>query len=165
MPPGDFRNNIVALAEVEPLMARLFQHRFSGGATLDGHSFGNLFVLAMADVTGSFEQALRETSRVWAVKGTILPSTLDNEAPGPGLASGNVGYSASKHGVIGLTKSAALAYARSGVRVNAVCPGYLRTPAIEALIAERGPELETALVATEPVRRLGSPEEVADLER
>ena len=80
-----------------------------------------------------------------------------------GLASGNVGYSASKHGVIGLTKTAALAYAPNGIRVNAVCPGYLRTPAIEALIAERGPQLETALVATEHVGRLGTPEEVAEL--
>ncbi len=76
LPPGDFRNNIVALAEVEPLMARLFQHRFDGDSALGGHSFGNLFVLAMTGVTGNFEQALRETSRVLAVQGTILPSTL-----------------------------------------------------------------------------------------
>jgi uncharacterized cofD-like protein len=75
LPPGDFRNNIVALAEVEPLMARLFQYRFAEGSVLSGHSFGNLFVLAMTGVTGSFEHALRETSRVLAVQGTILPST------------------------------------------------------------------------------------------
>src|SRR3982075_3193607 len=74
LPPGDFRNNIVALAEVEPLMARLFQYRFAEGSVLGGHSFGNLFVLAMTGVTGSFEQALRETSRVLAVQGVILPS-------------------------------------------------------------------------------------------
>ena len=78
LPPGDFRNNIVALAEVEPLMARLFQYRFGAGSDLGGHSFGNLFVLAMTGITGSFEQALRETSRVLAVKGTILPSTLED---------------------------------------------------------------------------------------
>jgi uncharacterized cofD-like protein len=75
LPPGDFRNNIVALAEVEPLMSRLFQYRFAEGSVLGGHSFGNLFVLAMTGVTGSFEHALRETSRVLAVQGTILPST------------------------------------------------------------------------------------------
>jgi uncharacterized cofD-like protein len=75
MPPGDFRNNIIALAEVEPLMARLFQYRFAEGSVLGGHSFGNLFVLAMTGVTGSFEHALRETSRVLAVQGVILPST------------------------------------------------------------------------------------------
>ncbi|HEY0581914.1 MAG TPA: gluconeogenesis factor YvcK family protein [Chloroflexota bacterium] len=78
LPPGDFRNNIVALAEVEPLMARLFQYRFGEGSPLGGHSFGNLFVLAMTQVTGSFEHALRETSRVLAVQGTILPSTLQD---------------------------------------------------------------------------------------
>jgi uncharacterized cofD-like protein len=78
LPPGDFRNNIVALAEVEPLMSRLFQYRFGEGTDLGGHSFGNLFVLAMTGVTGTFEHALRETSRVLAVKGTILPSTLDD---------------------------------------------------------------------------------------
>jgi uncharacterized cofD-like protein len=78
LPPGDFRNNIVALAEVEPLMSRLFQHRFDQGSALGGHSFGNLFVLAMTGITGSFDQALRETSRVLAVKGTVLPSTLED---------------------------------------------------------------------------------------
>src|ERR1051326_3217345 len=78
LPPGDFRNNIVALAEVEPLMARLFQYRFGEGSPLGGHSFGNLFVLAMTGVTGSFEHALRETSRVLAVQGVILPSRLQD---------------------------------------------------------------------------------------
>src|SRR5437588_570661 len=78
LPPGDFRNNIVALAEVEPLMQRLFQYRFAEGSPLGGHSFGNLFVLAMSGITGNFEHALRETSRVLLVKGTILPSTLQD---------------------------------------------------------------------------------------
>jgi uncharacterized cofD-like protein len=78
LPPGDFRNNIVALAEVEPLMARLFQYRFVEGSALSGHSFGNLFVLAMTGITGSFEHALRETTRVLAVQGSILPSTLED---------------------------------------------------------------------------------------
>jgi uncharacterized cofD-like protein len=78
LPPGDFRNNIVALAEVEPLMARLFQYRFGEGSALGGHSFGNLFVLAMTGITGSFEHALRETTRVLAVQGVILPSTLED---------------------------------------------------------------------------------------
>jgi uncharacterized cofD-like protein len=59
-------------------MARLFQYRFGEGSPLGGHSFGNLFVLAMSGVTGNFEQALRETSRVLAVQGTILPSTLQD---------------------------------------------------------------------------------------
>jgi uncharacterized cofD-like protein len=78
LPPGDFRNNIVALAEAEPLMGRLFQYRFPPGSPLQGHSFGNLFVLALTGVTGNFEQALRETSRVLAVRGVILPSTPED---------------------------------------------------------------------------------------
>ncbi|HLI25601.1 MAG TPA: gluconeogenesis factor YvcK family protein [Chloroflexota bacterium] len=76
LPPGDFRNCLVALADVEPLMAKLFQYRFDQGSELDGHSFGNLFLVAMMGVTGSFERALRESSRVLAVRGQVLPSTL-----------------------------------------------------------------------------------------
>jgi uncharacterized cofD-like protein len=78
LPPGDFRNCIVALAEAEPLMGRLFQYRFGPGSGLEGHSFGNLFVVAMSSVTGTFEQAIRETSRVLAVRGQVLPSTLED---------------------------------------------------------------------------------------
>ncbi len=75
-PPGDFRQCIAALADSEPLMTQLFQYRFGEGAGLDGHSFGNLFIAAMAGVTGNFERALLESSRVLAVRGQILPSTL-----------------------------------------------------------------------------------------
>lgn len=78
LPPGDFRNCIVALADAEPLMTKLFQYRFSEGSGLDGHSFGNLFIVAMSGVTGNFERAIRESSRVLAVRGQILPSTLEN---------------------------------------------------------------------------------------
>jgi uncharacterized cofD-like protein len=78
LPPGDFRNCIVALAEAEPLMARLFQYRFGKGSDREGHSFGNLFIVAWSGITGTFEEALREASRVLAVRGQILPSTLDN---------------------------------------------------------------------------------------
>jgi len=78
MPPGDIRQCIAALAEAEPLMTRLFQYRFTDGEGLEGHSFGNLFIVAMADVTGNFETAIHETSRVLNVRGTILPSTLED---------------------------------------------------------------------------------------
>ena len=78
LPPGDVRNCIAALADAEPLMTKLFQYRFSEGSGLEGHSFGNLFIVAMSGVTGSFEEAVRETSRVLAVRGNILPSTLAN---------------------------------------------------------------------------------------
>jgi uncharacterized cofD-like protein len=78
LPPGDVRNCIAALADAEPLMTRLFQYRFSEGSGLEGHSFGNLFIVAMSGVTGNFEEAVRATSRVLAVRGQILPSTLAN---------------------------------------------------------------------------------------
>ena len=77
LPPGDFRNCIAALANDESLITRLFQYRFAGGDDLRGHSFGNLFISAMAGITGSFESALKESSRVLAVQGQVLPSTLE----------------------------------------------------------------------------------------
>jgi len=75
-PPGDIRNCLVALADTEPLMEMLFQHRFAKGGSLSGHNFGNLFIAAMAEVSGDFERAVRESSRVLAVRGRVLPSTV-----------------------------------------------------------------------------------------
>jgi uncharacterized cofD-like protein len=89
-PPGDIRNCLVALAEVEPLMAELFQFRFSGDGALSGHSFGNLFLAALAQVTGNFLHAIRISGKVLAVRGTILPSTLDPVRLGAELADGRV---------------------------------------------------------------------------
>jgi uncharacterized cofD-like protein len=77
LPPGDFRQCLIALADAEPLVKELFNHRFSEGS-LDGHSFGNLFIMAMSEVTGNFEHALRESGRVLAVRGEIVPSTLQD---------------------------------------------------------------------------------------
>ncbi|AUW93928.1 MAG: YvcK family protein [Sulfobacillus thermosulfidooxidans] len=77
LPPGDIRNCMVALADTEPLMEQLFQHRFPAGE-LKGHSFGNLFLAAMEQVSGDFVTALRESSRVLAVRGTVLPATLEH---------------------------------------------------------------------------------------
>jgi uncharacterized cofD-like protein len=88
LPPGDIRNCLVALADVEPLMAELFQFRFPGEGQLAGHSFGNLFLAALTQVTGSFLQAIRISSKVLAVRGTILPSTLDVVQLGAELADG-----------------------------------------------------------------------------
>ncbi len=76
LPPGDFRNCIAALADDESLVTRVLQYRFPTNAGLAGHSFGNLFISAMAGVTGSFERALGESSHVLAVQGRVLPSTL-----------------------------------------------------------------------------------------
>ncbi len=76
LPPGDFRNCIAALADDEALTTQLFQYRFGDGDGLNGHSFGNLFITAMAEVTGSFERAILESERVLAIRGRVIPSTL-----------------------------------------------------------------------------------------
>jgi uncharacterized cofD-like protein len=74
-PPGDIRNCMVALSEDEALLSRLFQYRFSRGHGLRGHSFGNLFLTALAELTGDFAQAVRFSSEVLASRGRIFPST------------------------------------------------------------------------------------------
>lgn len=77
LPPGDIRNCLVALADTEPLMEKLFQHRFQNGEGLTGHPFGNLFILAMTETTGDFYDAVRASSQVLAIRGRVMPSTLD----------------------------------------------------------------------------------------
>jgi uncharacterized cofD-like protein len=78
LPPGDFRMCITALANDESLVTHLFQYRFGGESGLAGHNFGNLFITAMAALTGSFERALEESSKVLASTGRIIPSTLND---------------------------------------------------------------------------------------
>lgn len=72
-PPGDIRNVIVALAETEPMMEQLFQHRFTMGEEMGGHSLGNLMLAAMTEITGDFRHAVKELQRVLAVRGDVLP--------------------------------------------------------------------------------------------
>jgi uncharacterized cofD-like protein len=76
LPPGDIRNCLAALSNDEDMLTQLFQYRFSGTSGLEGHSFGNLFITALADITGSFESAVVESGRVLSVNGRVLPSTL-----------------------------------------------------------------------------------------
>lgn len=79
LPPGDIRNCLAALSSDEALLSQLFLYRFpQGQGDLDGHSFGNLFITALAEITGSFEEAISESGRVLAVHGRVLPSTLHN---------------------------------------------------------------------------------------
>ena len=75
LPPGDIRNCIVALSEDEALLAKLFQHRFEKGGELSGHSFGNLFLAALTNLTGDFAEAVRLSSEILATRGHIFPST------------------------------------------------------------------------------------------
>lgn len=75
LPPGDIRNCMIALSEDSNLLSRLFRYRFGGSGDLAGHSFGNLFLAALADVTGDFVEAVRLSSEVLASKGHIFPAT------------------------------------------------------------------------------------------
>jgi uncharacterized cofD-like protein len=79
LPPGDIRNCLAALSNDEAMLTQLFKYRFANGSSgLDGHSFGNLFISALSEITGSFEEAVAESGRVLSVSGRVLPSTLHN---------------------------------------------------------------------------------------
>jgi uncharacterized cofD-like protein len=78
LPPGDIRNCLVALAEDEHLLTKLFQYRFESDGDLSGHSFGNIFLTALTAVTGDFLLSIKMTSEVLAIKGRIFPSTLED---------------------------------------------------------------------------------------
>ena len=90
LPPGDIRNCMVALSKDEGLLSRLFQYRFHAGRGLAGHNFGNLFLAALTHVTGDFAEAVRVSSRVLAIRGTIYPSTLSNVHLVGKLANGRI---------------------------------------------------------------------------
>lgn len=91
LPPGDLRNCLIAMAETSPLMSRLFQHRFRGqGKGIEGHSFGNLFITALADVTGDFYAGIKAASQVLAISGQVLPVTLDPVALEAELVDGTI---------------------------------------------------------------------------
>ncbi len=76
--PGDIRNCLVALADAPALMGELFQFRFSKDSQLQGHNFGNLFLTAMIQLTGDFEKAVKESSKVLAIRGKVVPATVSN---------------------------------------------------------------------------------------
>jgi uncharacterized cofD-like protein len=78
LPPGDIRNCLAALADQEKLLTELFQYRFQAGNGLVGHSFGNLFLTAMSEITGDLERAIAASSQVLAVRGRVLPATLSD---------------------------------------------------------------------------------------
>jgi len=90
LPPGDIRNCMAALAEDEHLMTKLFRHRFESEGHLSGHSFGNLFLAALAGVTGDFLEAIKVSSEVLAIKGRIFPSTIQDVALVAELEDGRV---------------------------------------------------------------------------
>ena len=90
LPPGDIRNCMIALSEDSTLLARLFRHRFRGDGELGGHSFGNLFLAALTEVTGDFTEAIRLSSEVLASKGHIYPATISDVRLAAELEDGTV---------------------------------------------------------------------------
>ncbi len=90
LPPGDIRNCMIALSEDSNLLSRLFRYRFRGDGELGGHSFGNLFLAALTEVTGDFTEAIRLSSEVLASKGHIYPATISDVRLVAELADGNI---------------------------------------------------------------------------
>ena len=90
LPPGDIRNCMVALSKDEALLSRLFQYRFPSGRGLSGHSFGNLFLTALTNVTGDFPEAVRLSGQVLAIRGRIFPSTAQNVTLEAELENGRI---------------------------------------------------------------------------
>jgi uncharacterized cofD-like protein len=90
LPPGDIRNCMTALSEDEDLLSQLFQYRFAGGRGLKGHSFGNLFLTAMHQITGDFAQTVKLSSEILAIRGRIFPATSANVTLEAVLANGCV---------------------------------------------------------------------------
>jgi uncharacterized cofD-like protein len=90
IPPGDIRNCIAALADEEQLITELFQYRFNQGAGLQGHSFGNLFISAMCQITGDMQAAIKESSKVLNIRGQVLPASTDSISLVAELENGQV---------------------------------------------------------------------------
>ncbi len=171
-PPGDARNCLVALSDVEPLMERLMQYRFSNGAGIEGHSLGNLFLAALTDMEGSFDQGLEAAARLLGVNGRVLPSTL---APNVVLSGetlhgqvvhgeSNVGTSgvplrrlwlepedleANPEAIVAVTEADIIVIG-PGSLYTSVVPNFLVGGLSEAVQASNAPRVFVCNVATQP---------------
>lgn len=101
LPPGDIRKCLVALSNDEELATKLFDFRFACGRGLSGHNFGNLFLTALSDITGSFEEAIREASHILAINGKVIPATLTNVNIAAELVNGNIALGESNIAILG----------------------------------------------------------------
>ncbi len=101
LPPGDIRQCLVALSSDEELVTKLFDYRFKSGRGLSGHSFGNLFLAALCDITGSFEEAVHRASEILDTTGKVIPSTLSNVNIAAELENGHVVMGESNIPVLG----------------------------------------------------------------
>jgi uncharacterized cofD-like protein len=159
LPPGDVRNCMVALSEDEHLLAKLFQYRFNQG-DLDGHSFGNLFVAALSEITGDFAQAVQMSSQILATRGRIYPATntdvtLAARMDDGSLVCGETNITASPHRIVELMLSPADAEPLPGA-LDAIAhadlitlgPGSLYTSLVTNLLVRGIPEAIAASKAT-----------------
>ena len=159
LPPGDVRNCMVALSEDEHLLARLFQYRFSQG-DLEGHSFGNLFVAALSDITGDFAKAVQMSSQILATRGRIYPATnidvtLQARMDDGSLVCGETNITASPHRILELMLSPADVEPLPGT-LDAIAnadlitlgPGSLYTSLITNMLVRGIPEAIAASKAT-----------------
>jgi uncharacterized cofD-like protein len=124
LPPGDIRNCMVALSKDEHLLGKLFQYRFPAGRGLAGHSFGNLFLTALTNVTGDFPEAVRVSAQVLAIRGRIFPSTAQNVTLEAELEDGKI-----VHGETNISRS------RKSIRKVRLVPRRVRAlpEALEAI--------------------------------
>jgi uncharacterized cofD-like protein len=159
LPPGDVRNCMVALSEDEFLLARLFQYRFHHG-DLEGHSFGNLFLAALSDITGDFAQAVQMSSQILTARGRIYPATNSNvtltaRMEDASLVHGETSITASPHRIVELMLSPADAKplpatldAIANADLITLGPGSLYTSLITNLLVRGIPEAIAASKAT-----------------
>jgi uncharacterized cofD-like protein len=159
LPPGDVRNCMVALSEDEHLLAKLFQYRFQQG-DLEGHSFGNLFVAALSNITGDFAQAVQMSSQILATRGRIFPATnadvtLSARMDDGSIVRGETSITASPHRILELTLEPNTAEPLPGA-LDAIAnadlitlgPGSLYTSLITNLLVHGIPQAIAASRAT-----------------
>jgi uncharacterized cofD-like protein len=161
LPPGDLRNCMVALSEDEHLISQLFRHRFRMGKELEGHSFGNLFVAALAEMTGDFGQAIKLAAEVLAMRGHIFPATFSDvtlvaRMADGSLVRGETNVTASRESIVELMLDPPVARplpetleAIAQADLITIGPGSLYTSLITNLLVEGIPE---ALAASHGTR-------------
>ena len=176
LPPGDIRNCMVALSEDSALLSRLFQHRFQAGRGLKGHSFGNLFLMALTQVMGDFPEAVKASSEVLKIAGRIYPSTAANVALEATLANGarvvgETKISASKHRIRSIRliprnvkPLAATLSALAEADVITLGPGSLFTSVVPNLLVEGIPAaiVKSPAVKAYFVNLMGQPGETTE---